>query len=66
MKQNEIVRLFMSRSVAFAATKFDKIISGNQPRQVAVKNQRFDSYLSPHHQGADKSTEPRISHIWAS
>jgi hypothetical protein len=35
----------------------NKIFSGNQPRQVAVKNRRFESRLCPHHQGTDMISE---------
>jgi hypothetical protein len=35
------------RSVAFAATKFNKIFSGGQPCQVVVKDRRFESRFSP-------------------
>jgi hypothetical protein len=31
----------------------NEVFTGNQPRQVAVKNRRFESRVDPHHQGSD-------------
>jgi hypothetical protein len=40
-------------------TKYNKIFSGYQPRQVAVwrKNQRFEDHLRPRPQGTEVSTD---------
>jgi hypothetical protein len=43
--------------------EYDKIFSGHQPRQVALKKRCFESRLGPHYQGTDMSTEPRMFHI---
>jgi hypothetical protein len=52
------------RSEAFAAAGFNKIFSGNQPRQMNKRNRRFENHLGLHYQRYDVIPDPTVPHIY--